>query len=59
MSFTHLVSYKIISKAMGRKMLNVKPKDKKHSTIIRQRTRMADLGKYVTKTGNGLDTSSE
>ena len=41
-------------RAMERKMLTVKLKDRIHNGIIRQRTRVIDIAQYVTS-GNGLD----
>ena len=50
-----MVSYKSISKklersqpTMERKMLNVKLKDRIRNIIIRQRTKVTDIVKYVT-----------
>ena len=39
-----------IQRAMGRKMLNVKLKDRIRNTTIRQRTRMTGIVQYVTNT---------
>ena len=45
---------------MERKMLNVKLQYRIRNLIIRQRTRVTDIVKYVNNTnGNGLDTSPE
>ena len=49
-SFTKALIKKLETsqRAMERKMLNVKLKDRIRNTIIRQRTRVADIVQYVT-----------